>query len=83
MSSLAPTLEGFFTERLMRQRHASPNTVAAYRDTFCLLLGYLRVTTGKALAGWTSKTWMRQPSPASCSIWRSPVTTAFARATPG
>ena len=48
MSSLAPTLEGFFTERLMRQRHASPNTVAAYRDTFCLLLGYLRVTTGKA-----------------------------------
>jgi len=48
MSSLAPTLEGFFTDRLMRQRHASPNTVAAYRDTFCLLLGYLRVTTGKA-----------------------------------
>ena len=48
MSSLAPTLEGFFTERLMRQRHASPNTVAGYRDTFCLLLGYLRVTTGKA-----------------------------------
>jgi integrase/recombinase XerD len=47
MSSLAPTLEGFFTDRLMRQRHASPNTVAAYRDTFCLLLGYLRVATGK------------------------------------
>ena len=38
MISLAPTLEGFFTDRLMRQRHASPNTVAAYRDTFCLLL---------------------------------------------
>ena len=48
MSSLAPTLEAFFTDRLMRQRHASTNTVAAYRDTFCLLLGYLRVTTGKA-----------------------------------
>ena len=48
MSSLAPTLEGFFTDRLMRQRHASPNTVAAYRDTFRLLLGYLKVATGKA-----------------------------------
>jgi len=47
MSSLAPTLEGFFTYRLMRQRRASPNTVAAYRDTFRLLLGYLRIATGK------------------------------------
>jgi integrase/recombinase XerD len=47
MSSLAPTLEGFFTDRLMLQRHANPNTVAAYRDTFRLLLSYLRVATGK------------------------------------
>ena len=47
MSSLAPTLEGFFTDRLMLQRHASPNTVAAYRDTFRLFLSYLRVATGK------------------------------------
>jgi site-specific recombinase XerD len=47
MSSLAPTLERFFTDRLMLQRHASPNTMAAYRDTFRLLLSYLRMTTGK------------------------------------
>lgn len=47
MTTLAPTLEAFFTERLMRQRHASPNTVAAYRDTFRLLLGYIADTTGK------------------------------------
>ncbi|MGH9095338.1 MAG: tyrosine-type recombinase/integrase [Acidimicrobiales bacterium] len=40
MTSLAPTLQGFFTERLMTQRHASPHTVAAYRDTFRLLLGF-------------------------------------------
>jgi len=33
MSALAPTLEAFFTERLLRQRDASPHTVAAYRDT--------------------------------------------------
>jgi hypothetical protein len=27
-------LERFFTERLLRQRQASPHTVASYRDTF-------------------------------------------------
>lgn len=46
MSALAPTLEAFFTDRLMRQRHASPNTVAAYRDTFRLLFLHLHETTG-------------------------------------
>lgn len=50
MSSLAPTLEAFFTDRLMRQRQASPNTVAAYRDTFRLLFGYILKTTGKTPA---------------------------------
>lgn len=48
MSSLAPTLQGFFTERLMRQRGASPHTVVAYRDTFRLLLGFAHERTGKA-----------------------------------
>ena len=32
----------------MLQRHVSVNTVAAYRDTFRLLLSYLSVVTGKA-----------------------------------
>lgn len=40
MTALAPTLQGFFTDRLMSQRHASANTIAAYRDTFRLLLAY-------------------------------------------
>jgi site-specific recombinase XerD len=40
MSALAPTLETFFTERLIRQRQASPHTIAAYRDTMRLLLGF-------------------------------------------
>lgn len=48
MSSLAPLLQAFFTERLTRQRHASPHTVAAYRDTFRLLLGFIHRQTGKA-----------------------------------
>jgi integrase/recombinase XerD len=33
-------LEAFFTDRLVRQRQASPHTLASYRDTFCLLLAY-------------------------------------------
>jgi integrase/recombinase XerD len=28
-------LEAFFTDRLIRQRQASPHTLASYRDTFC------------------------------------------------
>jgi integrase/recombinase XerD len=40
MSTLAPVLEAFFTEYLMRQREASKHTIAAYRDTFRLLLSF-------------------------------------------
>ncbi len=40
MSTLAPMLEAFFTDRLQHQRHASPHTIAAYRDTFRLLLAF-------------------------------------------
>jgi site-specific recombinase XerD len=39
---LAPTLQAFFTERLIHQRNASTHTIAAYRDTWRLLLTYLR-----------------------------------------
>ena len=48
MSALAPIMEGFFTERLIGQRQASPHTVASYRDTFRLLLGFAQRRTGKA-----------------------------------
>lgn len=48
MSALAPTLQAFFTERLTRQRHASPHTVAAYRDAFKLLLAFAAERTDKA-----------------------------------
>jgi integrase/recombinase XerD len=47
MSALAPTLQAFFTDRLIGQRHASPHTVAAYRDTFRLLLGYAQEQLGR------------------------------------
>lgn len=47
MSLLAPTLEAFFTERLIGQRRASPHTVASYRDTFGLLLAFAQQKTGR------------------------------------
>lgn len=41
MTALATTLQAFFTDRLIRQRQASPHTVAAYRDTLRLLLVFV------------------------------------------
>lgn len=38
--NFAALLQGFFTERLMKQRQASPHTIASYRDTFRLLLQF-------------------------------------------
>jgi len=46
--SFPALLEGFFTDRLVRQRQASPHTVASYRDTFCLLLRFAQKELGKA-----------------------------------
>ncbi|MGZ5372554.1 MAG: site-specific integrase [Burkholderiales bacterium] len=40
-------LEVFFTDRLIRQRRASPHTIAAYRDTFRLLFGFAQQQLGK------------------------------------
>lgn len=47
MTTLAPTLQAFFTDRLIRQRHASAHTIAAYRDTLRLLLSFAQQRTGK------------------------------------
>ena len=38
MTLLAPSLQAFFTTRLSGELGASPHTVAAYRDTWRLLL---------------------------------------------
>ena len=47
MSALAPALQAFFTDRLITQRDSSPRTIAAYRDTFRLLLDFAHERTGK------------------------------------
>jgi site-specific recombinase XerD len=46
MTLIAATLQGFFTDRLAKQRQASPRTIAAYRDTLRLLLGFVHRQTG-------------------------------------
>jgi integrase/recombinase XerD len=51
VTALAPTLQAFFTDRLARQRHASPHTIAAYRDTWRLLLAFAAANTGKQPSG--------------------------------
>ena len=40
-------LQSFFVEHLVRQRNASPNTVAGYRDSFRLLLQFAAEHCGK------------------------------------
>ena len=47
MTLIAPTLQSFFTDRLALQRQASPRTVAAYRDTLRLLLGFVHAQSGR------------------------------------
>ena len=47
MSALAPTVQAFFTQRLLRERNASPHTIAAYRDTIKLLLRFAAERCGR------------------------------------
>jgi len=47
MTLIAPTLQAFFTDRLVQQRQASPQTIASYRDTLRLLLTFVHHQTGK------------------------------------
>jgi integrase/recombinase XerD len=47
MSALAPTVQAFFTQRLINQRRSSPHTIAAYRDTVKLLVRFAAARTGR------------------------------------
>ena len=46
MTQLAPTMQAFFTDRLINQKNASSRTIAAYRDTMRLLLTFATEKTG-------------------------------------
>lgn len=47
MTALSTTLQAFFTDRLVRQRQASPHTLSAYRDTLRLLLVFASEQKGR------------------------------------
>jgi integrase/recombinase XerD len=48
MTALAPSLQAFFSDRLIGQRGASPNTIAAYCHTFRLLLRFATDRAGRS-----------------------------------
>ena len=48
--SFSNLLQDFFCQYLMNQRNLSPQTVAAYRDTFRLLLAFLQIRRKKSPA---------------------------------
>jgi integrase/recombinase XerD len=65
MSALAPTLQAWFTDRLIAQRNVSPHTIRAYRDTLRLLLDYAEARLG------------RQPSQLDIAELDAPLIAAF------
>jgi site-specific recombinase XerD len=65
MTALAPTLEAFFLSRLIGEKGVSPHTIAAYRDTFRLVLCFAQARTGK------------QPSKLEIEDLDAPLITAF------
>ena len=48
MSLIAPTLQSFFTDRLAKQRRASPRTIASYRDSLRLLVVFVHAPNRQA-----------------------------------
>lgn len=50
-STFSELLQAYFTDRLMAQCGASPNTIAAYRDTFRLLIAFAHRRLRKAPTG--------------------------------
>jgi integrase/recombinase XerD len=63
--SLGSLVQSFFCQRLLAQQHASPHTVASYRDTLRLLLSFVRQQRGRA------------PSQQSLADWDAPTILAF------
>jgi site-specific recombinase XerD len=47
-ANFSALLQSFFSDRLQRQRQASPHTVAGYRDCFRLLLKFAKERLGKS-----------------------------------
>ena len=53
--NVATLIERYFTERLMRQRNVSPNTIASYRDTFRLLFTFAQAQLQGVTKSWSDR----------------------------
>jgi site-specific recombinase XerD len=47
MTLIAPTMQSFFTDRLVKQSRVSPKTIAVYRDTMRLLVMFAQQRNGR------------------------------------
>jgi site-specific recombinase XerD len=47
-NDLAVLIERWFTDRLMKHRGVSSNTIASYRDTFRLLFAFAQTRLGRS-----------------------------------
>jgi hypothetical protein len=83
MTVFATTLQAFFTDRLVRQRHASPHTVAAYRDAIKLLLAFAQQRTASSHPTSISPTSMSSSSARFLTISSTSAGTLPGRETPG
>ena len=54
---LPALVQNFFTQHLMTERQLSPCTVASYRDTFRLLLGYFQAQTHRSASQQRLEDW--------------------------
>jgi integral membrane sensor domain MASE1 len=48
---IAPLVQAFFADYLVRQRRVSPQTVSSYRDTFRVTVQVVSAVTGPAMVG--------------------------------
>jgi site-specific recombinase XerD len=65
MIKVAPLIESFFLERLIKEKHASINTINSYKDTFRLLLQF------------TAKKLKKVPSDVLIKDWHSTFISSF------
>ena len=61
-TNIATLIERYFTERLIRQRNVSANTIASYRDTFRLLFMFAMSGFTSRRRPWRSMIWTRSSS---------------------
>ena len=79
--NVATLIERYFTDRLMRQRNVSANTIASYRDTFRLLFTFAQMRLRKPPSALPSTIWMGLLSVPSSPISRPSGAPASGRAT--